>query len=70
MVNKPQIKKAVLAPYLSAAVPANMYPIGAVPEYTIENTLITLPLYSSLEVSCSMELAVVLNHILNTPEVP
>jgi hypothetical protein len=39
------------APSLWAAAPENMYPSGAVPEFTKENTLITLPLYSSFVAS-------------------
>ena len=65
MVKTPLSKKDVLAPNISVVKPANMFPMGDAPPK--EYTLMTLPLYSSFEVICNVEFAVVLNQILNIP---
>lgn len=67
IVQTPDNMKQTLAPYLSAINPENRLPIGVNPANTSEYTLITLPLYSSTEFSCRVELAVVEKNILNMP---
>ena len=67
IVKTPDNMKQNLAPNFSATIPEKRLPIGVNPAKTREYTLITLPLYSSLEFSCSVELAVVEKNILNMP---
>lgn len=66
-VKTPDKMKQALAPYFSDINPENRFPKGVKPANTSEYTLITRPLYSSLEFSCKVEFAVVEKHILNMP---
>ena len=63
----PDNMKQVSAPDFSATNPEMKLPRGVNPADTSEYTLITRPLYSSLEFSCNMEFAVVEKNILNIP---
>ena len=57
----------MLEPNFSATRPESRLPRGVNPAKTSEYTLITRPLYSSLEFSCSIEFAVVEKNIFNIP---
>ena len=63
----PDNMKAAPAPYFPAIYPEKKFPKGVAPANTREYTLITLPLYSSLELICKVVLAVVEKNILNIP---
>ena len=66
-VETPDIMKTAPAPHFSATNPEKRFPNGADPANTRVYTLITLPLYSSLEFICNIVLAVVEKNILNIP---
>ena len=65
--NRPHVVKPIFCPKCSIENPVNRFPIGVLPKFTREYTLITLPLNSSDEFNCKLEFAIFINTRLQKP---